>query len=616
MLLVPVVFTELQGQDGGQLLWLTIGVAAALLLVLRLNLERQRVRWLRRHVTGGRSVGRAFLGGGAALVSAVTLGAVALTAVMGGAPLQAGWERLGGVLSDMGVDVGQLRQPGSTLRGRIPDSMPLATRWEPGDSVFFTVSTTSEGVYWRGLTWDRWDGGRWHISDGVKVDVSPEDDVVGLTGDDASLDGEGFREVDAIITYQDFPGGEVVAPQNPREVALDGRVVTLGAAEGPFQYLEPRDGMDRGDSYDVFAEEPDLDPASLTGLTATVLRRVADEPAPEWIGKYLQTPEQGVGRLTVATAERIRGGLRPRDRDDRYQLALAVQRHLTSARFRYDIAPERCPADTTRTDCLLESREGFCQQYATTMVMLLRQLGVPARFVTGYLPGVSIREGEYEVGGGAAHAWVEVWFDGFGWLRFDPTPGAASEGSTLGANGQEQTDLPAGAETPPPDAFPDESLDPGETLGPDETFGPDATEEPSPEPSSATGLATPEGTGSGTPGVGLIAAGVAALLAGLALGGLLWFRRLPSGGPERAWRGITGIATRFGRGPTPMQTPYEYSVTLERVVPRVAQDLRTVADAKVAATYGPGHPAAASGALRAAYARARTGLLALLFRRP
>jgi hypothetical protein len=93
-----------------------------------------------------------------------------------------------------------------------------------------------------------------------------------------------------------------------------------------------------------------------------------------------------------------------------------------------------------------------------------------------------------------------------------------------------------------------------------------------------------------------------------------WYRRLPAGGPERAWRGVTAMATRFGRGPTATQTPYEYSVTLERVVPRVAQDLRTIADAKVASTYGPDHAAVPSG-LRAAYARARTGLLALVFRR-
>jgi hypothetical protein len=128
-------------------------------------------------------------------------------------------------------------------------------------------------------------------------------------------------------------------------------------------------------------------------------------------------------------------------------------------------------------------------------------------------------------------------------------------------------------------------------------------------------VTTGDAGGAGTTLTAAILAG-AALLAALGLIAFLWFRRLPGGGPDRAWHGITSFATRFGRGPAATQTPYEYSVTLERVVPRVAQDLRTVADAKVAATYGPDDAASGStAALRAAYARARTGLLALLFRR-
>jgi hypothetical protein len=114
----------------------------------------------------------------------------------------------------------------------------------------------------------------------------------------------------------------------------------------------------------------------------------------------------------------------------------------------------------------------------------------------------------------------------------------------------------------------------------------------------------------------LVVGGLAASIALASVLALLWFRRLPGGGADRAWRGITGMAARFGRGPTPSQTPYEYSVSLSRVVPRVAKDLRTVADAKVASTYGPeGAGGASVTALRGAYARVRTGLLALVFRR-
>ncbi len=618
MLLIPAILAELRGQDGGQLLWLTIGVPAALLLVLRLNLDRQRVRWLRRQVTGGRSVGRAFLGGGAVLVGIVTTAAVVLTGVMGSAPLQAGWDRVGSVLADWGVDVGGgLRPPSENLGVEFPDSMPIDATWEPRDVTFFTVTTESPGVYWRAKTFDRFDGRRWHVSGGESVDAAADEDLSELTADAQEGDGNGLREVVATITFQDIRRAELVAPQDPAEVDLDTTMQTLETKGGPFQVLKPRQPLAPGGTYDVVAYEPDLDPGSEDGLTAAMLRRAArGASSPDWIGEYLRPPEGGVGRLTRQTAEDIMEDLATRNReDDRYQLALAVQKYLTSSPFRYDVRPERCPRDSTISDCLLQSQEGFCQHYATTMVMLLRELDVPARYVVGFLPGVE--EGDqFVVGGGAAHAWVEVWFDGFGWLRFDPTPGAGSDGNALSANGQTQTELLPGNETPPPDLGPDETIDPNETFGPEESFDPDATEEPSPEPSIAPGAVAPGDSGSTGTTLALALVAALVLLAALGLIAFLWFRRLPGGGPDRAWRGITSFATRFGRGPTATQTPYEYSVTLERVVPRGAHDLRAVADAKVAATYGPDHAASGStAALRAAYARARTGLLALLFRR-
>jgi hypothetical protein len=244
-------------------------------------------------------------------------------------------------------------------------------------------------------------------------------------------------------------------------------------------------------------------------------------------------------------------------------------------------------------------------------------MGVPARYVVGYLPGTPTAPGTFEVTGSAAHAWVEVWFDGFGWVRFDPTPGTSPEASDLAQNGQAQTDLPRGDVTPGETFEPEETVGPEETDEPEGTSDPGATDEPTPEPSASPEIVPPEaGSGPSIPPAELLVIGGVTLAAGVALGALLWFRRLPGGGPERAWGGITALATRFGRGPTPSQTPYEYSVTLSRVVPRVAEDLRTVADAKVAATYGPGDVAPSSlASLRGAYARVRTGLLALVLRR-
>ncbi len=121
----------------------------------------------------------------------------------------------------------------------------------------------------------------------------------------------------------------------------------------------------------------------------------------------------------------------------------------------------------------------------------------------------------------------------------------------------------------------------------------------------------------GAPPTWLVVLGVAAgALLVLGGAGWLWLRRLPGREPEMAWRGVTSLAARLGFGPRPSQTPYEYTVTLSQVVPRVASDLRVVADAKVDATYAEAHRRPSSVAsLRGAYRRSRVGLLRLLFRR-
>ena len=74
---------------------------------------------------------------------------------------------------------------------------------------------------------------------------------------------------------------------------------------------------------------------------------------------------------------------------------------------------------------LTESRVGYCVQYAYAMTVLTRLLGIPARFVVGYTAGTlaSSRLNVYEVKNTDAHAWTEVYFPSFGWIRFEPTPG-------------------------------------------------------------------------------------------------------------------------------------------------------------------------------------------------
>jgi transglutaminase-like putative cysteine protease len=616
MLLVPLVLAEVQGRDSGQLLWLAIGATAALLLVLRLNLERQRVRWLRRHVTGGWAVGRSFLGGGAVLVLMVTLGAMALTAVMGTRPLAASWDRLGTILDDLGMDVGAIRRPSDTAARRdFPATQRLQDEWLPSDTLFFSARLEDGdegGHYWRGSAYDRFDGRAWARTAEIRSDIAADDDILGASEDVATEDWGLLIPVDATITSVGLGGRDLVAPQNPLEVDRDTVLWSLGEEQGPFQLLQARDPLGDGDSYRVSGAEPDV----VSGLSARMLRTLGDRPDPDWIGPFLGIPDGSVGPRTRRVADDIAASLPRGQRDDRYRLAHAVQSYLVGSGFRYETdVTDVCPPGMPMTDCLLESQRGFCQQYATTMVMMLRLLEVPARYVVGFLPGDEVVPGQWEVWGTAAHAWVEVYFNGFGWVRFDPTPSTGG-GITLLDNGQQQTILPEGDDPTTPGG-PDGSPFP-DGIGPDETDGPFPSDEPSPSPEGYIPPTARSDGGLGMvvpPAELLVAAAVSLAMLGL-LVAFLWFRRLPAGGAERAWQGITGVATRFGRGPEPSQTPYEYSVILSRVVPRVARDLRTVADAKVEATYGgPAVGASPPAGLRGAYARARTGLLALLFRR-
>ena len=74
------------------------------------------------------------------------------------------------------------------------------------------------------------------------------------------------------------------------------------------------------------------------------------------------------------------------------------------------------------TEFLFGNRRGYCEQISTSLTVMLRTLGVPAREATGYVPGpYNPLTDLYEVQAKDAHAWVQVWFPGYGWQSFDPT---------------------------------------------------------------------------------------------------------------------------------------------------------------------------------------------------
>ncbi len=100
----------------------------------------------------------------------------------------------------------------------------------------------------------------------------------------------------------------------------------------------------------------------------------------------------------------------------------ALANWLSGGQFSYNltVAPLNSPASLLTF--LTKTKSGFCVQYAYAMTVLARLLGFPARFVVGYTAGTRLKNGSYEVRNTDAHAWTEVYFPTFGWIRFEPTP--------------------------------------------------------------------------------------------------------------------------------------------------------------------------------------------------
>jgi hypothetical protein len=111
-----------------------------------------------------------------------------------------------------------------------------------------------------------------------------------------------------------------------------------------------------------------------------------------------------------------------------YEAAVALELWLrTAGGFRYDEQPPQADGGPPLVAFVTRTKAGYCQHFAGAMALMLRFLGVPARVAAGFTSGTyDASSGVWSVTDHDAHTWVEAWFDGYGWLPFDPTPGRGS----------------------------------------------------------------------------------------------------------------------------------------------------------------------------------------------
>ncbi|HEX9257156.1 MAG TPA: DUF3488 and transglutaminase-like domain-containing protein [Actinomycetota bacterium] len=115
-----------------------------------------------------------------------------------------------------------------------------------------------------------------------------------------------------------------------------------------------------------------------------------------------------------------------RDDPTAFDRVMSIQRHLIDPAYSYDQTVRYPSTMQGLADFLTKRRSGFCQQFASAMAVMLRSLGIPARVAMGFGSGTLVGDNTWGVMTTDLHAWVEVPFEGYGWLPFEPTPGKSN----------------------------------------------------------------------------------------------------------------------------------------------------------------------------------------------
>lgn len=358
----------------------------------------------------------------------------------------------------------------------------------------------------------------------------------------------------------------------------------LASEPGARDRLSPifQEAADRG----VFTAQPKAPPAQ--GLVR-----------PEDIKDYLDLPGEFDPTLGTKATELTLDGVTA------FEKALLLEAWFRDPNeFTYSIDIDPGHSARNLADWILDEdspnyRTGYCEQFATAMAAMSRSLGIPSRVVLGFTPGEKLNDGRILVSGRNAHAWVELWMNGQGWVRFDPTPRGDGVNPSANVNA---VGVGFDARNFIPD--PEDPLDPTDPDGPavptnpnDVDFGEDDQVPIGPigNPEFSTGFRI-------TPFQGVLLA-LAALAGAIPIA--KWIRRrrrlkrLKSGDITGAWDEIVDRLTDLGRPPTPDQTPAEVASSVHRTLAPLAKNVSEN-------LYGPERPLATAKVEQAADSFAQT----------
>jgi len=289
------------------------------------------------------------------------------------------------------------------------DNLALGLGNPLGDAVLFTVQVPEAArdlprLYWRGRVYDEYTDGNWTTTADSIAEFDPDEE-----GFDPAGSGYGPQSTFYFTTYITNQSLLYLLPE-PFWISRAGeyKYFPVGDERVDMVMMRTTRNLKAGEMYSTRSR--------LTNPTVLQLRQAGEDYPQGVTERYLQLPENFSPRIKNLALEITRGAETP------YDKATIVTDYL---RQEIDYV-ERIQAPPPDTDLmewfLFDSKEGFCNYYATAGVLMLRAVGVPARLAVGYAEGEPNDDRTvYNILQKDAHAWMEVYFPEIGWVEFEPT---------------------------------------------------------------------------------------------------------------------------------------------------------------------------------------------------
>jgi transglutaminase-like putative cysteine protease len=288
-----------------------------------------------------------------------------------------------------------------------------------GDNTLVFTAEASKRQYWRVETKDRYTGKGWEASlSPERREFNQENTLLNWYEEKTGRE-PAEAHIDLNIKYH-----HIIYPLELVSIEADPDIIySVNTSIEKIHTLKGDESVSV-EEYSVSYNHPQFPVEELREEKDFIGVREGLEKNDSFLERYTQLPEDIPSRVVELATEITANKL------SRYEKVRAVESYFKANNFIYDTQNVAVPGRNQDyvDQFLFETKMGYCDNFSTSMIVLLRSIGIPARWVKGYSDGEYVRNTDeglrvYEVTNNNAHSWVEVYFPGYGWIPFEPTKG-------------------------------------------------------------------------------------------------------------------------------------------------------------------------------------------------